>query len=217
MNQSIRVLIADDHPLVRKGVSAFMEIREDIHIVGEAVDGEEAVAKAHLLQPEVILMDLQMPKKNGIEAILEIMDWDPKSKVIVLTSFDEDDMVFPALRAGAKGFMLKNSSPLDLVQAIHDVAGGKSWLHPDIALKVVNEFSQKRSDGRAIDKLTDREIEVLKLVAEGLSNQEIAQRLTIQERTVSTHVSNLLDKLHLTNRTQAALFAVKEGLNQPRL
>jgi NarL family two-component system response regulator LiaR len=208
----IRILIADDHAIVREGLRGLIAFEPGMEVVGEAVDGIEAVQKAQALQPDVILLDLMMPRKNGLEAIGEIKAEDPKARILVLTSFAEDDLVFPAIKSGALGYLLKDSSPRELLQAIREVNRGESSLHPTIARKLIQELSQPPQLPLAKEPLTERELEVLRLVARGLTNQEIGEVLFISERTVRNHVSNILDKLHLANRTQAALYALREGL-----
>ena len=212
MADKIRLVIADDHMLLRKGLLALMETTPDIEVVGEAADGIEAVEKTCTLQPDVILLDLLMPRMDGIAAIGAIKREMPQAKILVLTSFDDDDKVFPAFKAGALGYMLKDSAPLDLLQAIRNVYQGKSFLHPTIASKVLNELNRPVELIPAPDALTDREMEVLTLVAQGYSNLEIADKLVITEHTVGKHVSNILIKLHLANRTQLALYALRKGL-----
>ena len=209
---NIRVLIADDHAVVRRGLQALIDSEPGMEVVGEAKDGIEALFKVRTLQPDVILMDLVMPRKNGLEAIVEIKDEFPDSKILVLTSFADDDKVFPAIKRGALGYLLKDSLPHDLLQAIRHVHRGESSLHPTIARKLVQEFSQPSDLQPAPEPLTEREVEVIRLVAEGLSKEEIAERLFIARRTVRTHVSNVLAKLHLANRTQVALYALREGI-----
>ncbi len=213
MSENIRVLIADDHPLIREGLRGLLAAEPDLELVGEAVDGLEAVEKTDQLRPDVILLDLLMPVKSGIEAIMEIKEKDPGARILVLTSFADDEQVFPALRAGALGYLLKDSSPQDLLRAIRSVYRGESSLHPAIARRLVLQFSQPAVDSSPENPLTQREVEVLKLVAEGLSNQNIADELVVSERTVGKHVGNILEKLHLANRTQAALYALREGLS----
>jgi len=215
MTGNIRILIADDHALVRAGLSALLSTEPGMEVVGEAADGVEAVLKARSLQPDIILLDLVMPRKGGIEAIGEIKKEHPETRILVLTSFADDDKVFPAIKAGALGYLLKDSSPQALLQAIRDVYRGESSLDPAIARKLIRELSRPPDLPRTEEPLTVREVEVLRLVAQGLSNQEIATRLVVSERTVRTHVSNILDKLHLANRTQAALYALREGLANP--
>ena len=213
MSENIRVLIADDHPLIREGLRGLLAAEPDLELVGEAADGSEAVEKTDQLRPDVILLDLLMPVKSGIEAIIEIKEKDPEARILVLTSFADDEQVFPALRAGALGYLLKDSSPQDLLRAIRSVYRGESSLHPAIARRLVLQFSQPAVDSSPENPLTQREVEVLKLVAEGLSNQNIADELVVSERTVGKHVGNILEKLHLANRTQAALYALREGLS----
>ena len=212
MTSSIRVLVADDHDIVRKGIRALLATEPDIEVVGEAENGREAVTEAERLQPDVILMDLVMPEVDGIEAIRRITGRQPEARILVLTSFAADDKVFPAIKAGALGYLLKDSGPEELVQAIHQVYLGESSLHPTIARKLLHELSRPSERPPTPEPLTEREVEVLRLVARGQSNQEIADQLVISEATVRTHVSNILGKLHLASRTQAALYALREGL-----
>jgi NarL family two-component system response regulator LiaR len=212
MKGPIRVLIADDHGIVRKGLTVLLATERDIKVVGEAQDGLEAVQKAGSLKPDVVLMDLVMPRMDGIEATRKITEAHPKVKVLVLTSFAADDKVFPAVKAGALGYLLKDSSPEELVEAIHRVHRGEPSLEPDIARKVLQEISHPGKEQPSSDPLTERELEVLRLIAQGLSNKEIASKIFIAEWTVRTHVSNILGKLHLASRTQAALHALRSGL-----
>ncbi len=214
MTDTIRVLIADDHAVVREGLRSLISSEPGMVVVDEACDGVEAVLKTRSLRPDVILLDLLMPRKGGIEAIEEIKNENPQAHILVLTSFAEDDKVFPAIRKGAQGYLLKDSSPEELLQAIRHVYRGETSLHPTIARKLIQEINQPSDLPPSDDPLTEREVEVLRLVARGLSNQEIADDLVVSERTVRTHVSNILSKLHLANRTQAALYALKEGLSR---
>jgi NarL family two-component system response regulator LiaR len=212
MTERIRILIADDHAVVRHGLRALITTEPDLELVGEAIDGVEAVELTTRLKPDVILMDMAMPRKTGLEAIHDIMRSNPKARILVLTSFAEDEQVFPAIKAGATGYLLKDTAPRELLQAIRDVHCGQVSLHPTIARKLVGELKRPADLPPAQDPLTEREVQVLALVARGLSNQEIADQLFIGERTVRTHISNILGKLHLANRTQAALYAQREGL-----
>src|SRR5512136_368908 len=209
---SIRVLIVDDHTIVRKGIRALLAEIEGIEVVGEADNGQEAVTQAETLHPDVILMDLAMPKMDGIEATRQIKASQPDSRILVMTSFAADDKVFPAIKAGALGYLLKESAPEDLVQAIRQIHRGESSLHPTIARKVLQEIIHPSDRPPTPNPLTEREAEVLRLVAQGLSNQDIAGKLNISDPTVRTHVSNILNKLHLATRIQAALYALREGL-----
>jgi len=209
---TIRVLIADDHPIVRDGLRTLINTERGMELVGEAVNGEEAVQKAIAQRPDVILMDLVMPVKDGLEAISEIKSVEPNIAILVLTSFSEEDKVFPAIRAGAMGYLLKDASPEQLLQAIYDVHNGNASLHPSIALQLIRELNQPSDLPPAEEPLSVRELEVLRLVAQGLTNQEIAERLVRSEWTIRTHVRNILSKLHLANRTQAALYALREGI-----
>jgi NarL family two-component system response regulator LiaR len=209
---SIRVLIADDHAIVRKGIRALLATEPHIEVVGEAQDGREALTEAQKSQPDVILMDLVMPGMSGLEATRQITAHQPEVRVLVLTSFAGDDKVFPAIKAGALGYLLKDSGPEELVQAIQQVYRGESSLHPSIARKLLRELSDPSERGADTDPLTDREIEVLQLVAQGQSNRDISAQLAISEATVRTHVSKILSKLNLCSRTQAALYALREGL-----
>ena len=209
---TIRVLIADDHAVVREGLRGLIASEPGMEVVGEAADGVEAVQRTLLLHPDVILLDMKMPRKSGLEAIVEIKGKEPKARILVLTSFAEDDLVFPAIKSGAVGYLLKDSSPSELLQAIRQVSQGESSLHPTIARKLIQELNRPSELPPADEPLTEREVDVLRLVARGLTNQEIGKMLFIGERTVRNHVSSILDKLHLANRTQAALYAFREGL-----
>ena len=214
MPETIQILVVDDHAVVRKGLAAIIEAETDLELIGEAADGIEAVNLAAELHPDVILMDLVMPNKNGIDAIIEIKDQNPDAHILVITSFAEDDKVFPAIKAGALGYLLKDSSPDELVHAIHEIHRGEASLHPMIARKLIHELKQDKNKEieESSQPLTEREIEVLGLIARGLPNQEIAGKLFVSETTIRFHVSNILSKLHLANRTQAVLYALREGL-----
>lgn len=208
----IRVLIVDDHSIVRKGIRALLSESGGFEIVGEAADGQEAVAAAAETQPDVILMDLLMPVMDGIEATRRITSQQPGAAILVLTSFAADNKLFPAIKAGALGYLLKDSSPEDLLRAIRQVHRGEPALHPTIARKLLQEIAQPIDLPPVPEALTGRELAVLRLIAQGLSNQEIADQIAVSEPTVRTHVSRILGKLHLASRTQAALYAVREGL-----
>jgi NarL family two-component system response regulator LiaR len=212
MANTIRILITDDHAVVREGQRALIETEPGMEVIGEAADGVEAVEKARALQPDVILLDLLMPRLGGVEAIHQIKARDSDTRILVLTSFSEDERVYAAIKAGALGYLLKDASPQEILAAIREVHRGEPSLPPAIAHKLMSELQRTSSLPPTEDPLTERELEILKLVAQGLPNLEIAERLVISERTVRTHVSNILAKLHLANRTQAALYALREGL-----
>jgi NarL family two-component system response regulator LiaR len=212
MTENIRILIADDHAIVREGQRALIETEPGLELVGEAADGFEAVQMARSLQPDVIMIDLIMPRMGGIEAIEAIKAENPEVSILVLTSFAEDDKVYSAIKAGALGYRLKDTSPQELLTAIREIHRGEPSMDPKIAHKLMRELQRSSDLPPTEEPLTEREVEVLKLVAQGQPNQEIAETLVISERTVRTHVSNILNKLHLANRTQAALYALREGL-----
>ena len=211
MADVISVLIADDHPFVRHGLRTYLETLDDLEVVGEASDGAEAVELAGRLLPDVVLMDLVMPELDGVEATRAIRAASPATKVIVLTSFDDDEKVFPAIRAGAAGYLLKDVRPAELAEAVRKASRGEALLAPSVAARLMQEVSGDRPPAAG---LTERELEVLRLIARGMSNKVIARELVVSEKTVKTHVSNILAKLHLADRTQAALYAVREGLAQ---
>lgn len=212
MNQKIRLLIADDHAVVRRGLRTILLSEPEMELVDEAADGIEAVLKARACHPDVILLDMVMPRLDGLGAIAQIKQENPAARILVLTSFAEDDKLFPAIKSGALGYLLKDSSPEQLLQAIRDVHAGKSSLDPSVAIKLIRELNRPSDLPLSPDPLSERELEVLKLVARGLTNQEIAETLIIGERTVGNHISSILSKLHLANRTQAALYALREGI-----
>lgn len=215
MTLPVRVLIADDHQIVREGLRALLQRMTGLSLVGEAADGEEAVRQATALDPDIVLLDLRMPRKDGVAAIREIKGARPKTRILVLTSYDDDEHVFTAIKAGAEGYLLKDTHPDQIMQAIQAVCRGESVLHPAIARKLLDELNRPPALPPAEQPLTEREVAVIQLVAQGLSNYEIATRLGIGERTVATHVSNILSKLHLASRTQAALYAIRAGLSDP--
>jgi NarL family two-component system response regulator LiaR len=209
---TIRVLVVDDHAIIRKGIKAVLDLVPDIDLVGEAENGALAVKLDQELTPDVVLMDLMMPEMDGITAIKEIKKQRPSARILVLTNFAGEEMIFPAIKAGAVGYHLKDSSPETLIEAIRQVSQGVASLHPSIAKKVLDELHNAGKQRLSEDPLTQREMEVLRRLAQGFENKEIADQLVISEATVRTHVSNILGKLHLASRTQAALYALREGL-----
>jgi NarL family two-component system response regulator LiaR len=211
MSEIIRVFISDDHPIVRRGIKDLLETEVDIEVVGEAANGVDAVEGVKALQPDIVLMDLVMPELDGIEAIRQIKAAQLECRILVLTSFATDDKVFPAIKAGALGYLIKDTGPEDLIRAMRKVYKNEPTLHPSIAQKLLTEISEPRRQPPSEEPLTDREVEILQLIARGQSNQEIAETLVISVATVYTHVSNILSKLHLASRTQAALYALREG------
>jgi len=218
---TIRVLIADDQMMVREGFSVLLNAMPDIEVVGEAVNGREAVERVRQLAPDIVLMDIRMPELNGIEATREIVAGDSGTKVLVLTTFDLDEYVYQALRAGASGFLLKDASARQLADGVRVVAGGEALLAPSVTKRLISEFARLGEAPRpqtasgAFGELTERETEVLVLIAQGLSNGEIAERLVVAESTIKTHVSRILVKLGLRDRTQAAVFAYEARLVTP--
>ena len=215
MKEVITVMIVDDHEMVRQGAAGYLEAQEDIHVIAEASSGEEALTMAKELVPDVVLMDLVMPGLDGVEATRRLKDYSPRTQIIILTSFHEDEHIFPALQAGAISYLLKDVKAAELVEAIRRAACGEATLHPRVAERVIKEFRVGDPDRqRLFTDLTEREMEVLKLIASGSSNQKIADQLVISVGTVKGHVSNILGKLHLADRTQAAIYAWKEGLIQ---
>lgn len=213
MTEQIRLVIVDDHAVVRQGLKAFLATENDIELVGEASNGKEAVDLATRLVPDVVLMDLVMPELDGIGATAAIKQSLPQIEVLVMTSFIEDEKVFGAMRAGATGYVLKDADPEEVVKAIHSAAAGESPLDPRVVRRLMQEFTPtKPRQETTTEPLSEREIEVLRLVAKGQSNQLIAENLIISPKTAKTHVSNILSKLGLASRTQAAVYALKEGL-----
>ena len=207
----IGILIADDHKLIRQGIISFLEVQGEFEVKGEAANGEEAIQLARKLKPDVILMDLNMPKMGGIEAIRKIKKSFPEIKIIALTVFTQNEKVFPAIDAGVDGYLLKDIMPDELITAIHSVLNGKPVLHPDIVRKIMLGITTKNEQIRKAESLTARENEVLNLLAEGKSNEDIAKALVISVLTVKTHVHNILNKLDMTKRVQAALFAASHA------
>jgi RNA polymerase sigma factor (sigma-70 family) len=215
----VRVLIADDDDLMRAGLRAVFSSDETIDVVGEAGDGRGAITRTRELRPDVVLMDVRMPNLDGIAATRDVLAVSPELKVIILTTFEQDDYIFGALRAGASGFLLKRTRPEDLIAAIHTVAAGDSLLSPSVTRKVIDRMAEQpapdASSGERLTELTPREREVLELVARGLSNGEIAEAFVIEESTVKTHVKRILRKLRVRDRVQAVIFAYESGLTQP--
>lgn len=227
----IKILIVDDHQVVRQGLRTFLELHDDLCVVGEAGDGVEAVNQVSRLQPDIVLMDLVMPKLDGVAATAQIRSLGVRTKVIALTSFTEDDRVFPAIQAGASSYLLKDVSPDELVEAIRAVQRGEARVHPEIVRKLMEKVAQpaspppalqpqaavqpkpptRNAEEAVVEELTEREREVTRLIALGRSNREIADELVISEKTVKTHVSHILEKLNLQDRTQLAIFAIRKG------
>jgi NarL family two-component system response regulator LiaR len=215
MTEPIAVLIVDDHPLVRQGIRTYLETQRDLVIAGEAASGQEAVDLVTDALPDVVLMDLVMPGMDGVEATRRIRRTSPRTQVVVLTSYHEDAHIFPALKAGALSYLLKDVGPEELAAAVRAAARGEAVVHPRVAARLVEELRGARDEApNVFAELSDREMEVLRLIADGRSNAEIAEHLVISERTVKGHVSNILSKLHLADRTQAAVFAWREGVVQ---
>lgn len=213
MAEHITVLIVDDHDVVRQGVRAFLEAQPDLNIVGEAASGEEAIRLVQEHIPDVVLMDLVMPGMNGVEATREVKRISPRTQVVVLTSYHEDEHIFPALRAGAISYTLKDIRSGELAEIVRKAVQGESVLHPRVAARVIQEVREaKQSVPPAFADLTERELDVLRLIAEGYSNTAIAEKLVLSEKTVKGHVSNILSKLHMVDRTQAAVFAWQQRL-----
>jgi DNA-binding NarL/FixJ family response regulator len=210
----IRVLIADDHAVVREGLRTFLDLQDGIEVVGEAGDGEEAIAEAERLQPDVIVIDLVMPRLDGVHAMRELRERVPRARAIVLTSFLDDEHLLPAMRAGAAGYLLKNVQPQELARAVRAAVAGEALIDPAVAARLVDSLGDGRED--RVERLTPREREVLVLIGRGFANKRIADELGIAEKTVKVHVSHVLAKLGVADRTQAALFAVREGLVGPR-
>lgn len=211
--KKIRVLVVEDQTVLREGLISILSFQPDIEVVGQAEDGIEAVELVEKTKPEVILLDLVMPRQDGMATIPKIKEIAPDVGILILTSFAEGDRVFQAIKAGALGYLLKDSTRDQLLQAIRDVSQGRASLHPSVALKVIQEINHPSEVMYTADPLTPRELETLRLISRGLSNQEIASELVVHERTIAKYVSSILNKLHLANRTQAALYALREGLS----
>jgi DNA-binding NarL/FixJ family response regulator len=210
--KKIRILVVEDQNVVREGFIAILSFQTDMEVVGEAEDGIQAVEIARKTKPDVILLDMVMPRQDGLTTIPQLRANNPNARILVLSSFAESDRVYQAIKAGAIGYMLKDTTRAQLLQSIRDVASGHPTIHPSIAMKVIHEFDHA-SDGPLINEtLTRRELEALRLIARGLSNQEIANILVVHERTIAKYVSSILNKLHVSNRTQAALYAIREGI-----
>ena len=209
--KKIRILVVEDQTVVRDGIVAILSCQPDLEIVGEAENGIRAVELARKYRPDVVILDLVMPLLDGLSTIPKLKEIDSDIRILVLTSFSESDRVYQAIKAGAMGYLLKDTTRVQLLQSIRDVACGQASIHPSIAMKVIHEFNQE-SVSAGMEPLTQRESETLRLIARGLSNQEIANALVVNERTIAKYVSNILNKLHVSNRTQAALYAIREGL-----
>jgi NarL family two-component system response regulator LiaR len=213
--KKIRVLIVEDQTVVREGLAAILSFYKDIEVVGQAEDGIQAVTLVQQTRPDVILLDLVMPRQDGQTTIPKILEIIPEARILVLTTFADAERVFQAIKAGALGYLLKDATHEQLLQAIRDVAEGRAALHPSIAIRVIHEIDHPSEVLYTADPLTPRELETLRLIARGLSNQEIGSELFVHERTIAKYVSSILNKLHLANRTQAALYAVRKGLAEP--
>ena len=211
-SNSIRILVVDDHAVVREGLRSFIQIKPDMEVVGEAADGIEAVQKTQTLEPDVILLDIVMPRLDGVGTIEQLNREGSSARILVITSFAEDEQIFPAIKAGALGYILKDSKPQELIQAIRDVYRGEPYLHPTVARKLMDELHRAPDLPPTEEPLTERELEVLTLIAQGYSNREIGEQLHLSENTIGKYASNILDKLHLANRTQAALYALRTGI-----
>ncbi|HEX2696824.1 MAG TPA: response regulator transcription factor [Anaerolineales bacterium] len=210
--KKIRVLVVEDQNVVREGIVAILSFQADLEVVGQAEDGIQAVELARKTKPDIILLDMVMPRQDGLTTIPKLKAATPETRIMVLTSFAESDRVYQAIKAGALGYMLKDTTRVQLLQSIRDVACGQASIHPSIAMKVIHEFDNPAEASHAGEALTRRELEALRLIARGLSNQEIAAALVVHERTIAKYVSSILNKLHVANRTQAALYAIREGL-----
>jgi NarL family two-component system response regulator LiaR len=213
MQNPITILIVDDHAVVRKGVRAFLDTQPDLKVIGEAASGEEGVKLVSQFVPDVVLMDLVMPGMDGVEATRQLKRVSPRTQVVVLTSYHDDEYIFPAIRAGALSYVLKDIGPRDLADVVRKAATGEVVLNPRVAARVIQELQSLRgTQANPFTELSERELEVLRLIAAGLSNAEMAEKLVLSEKTIKGHVSNILSKLHLVDRTQAAVYAWREGI-----
>lgn len=212
MDQTIRVLVVDDHDIVREGLRAMLESKGGIEVIGEAGDGEQAIIEARRLKPDVILMDLEMPRKNGISAIHDIIAEQPDARILVLSSFSDDSQIVESMRAGALGYLLKTAKLDDLVKAIRQINNGETPLNPLVARRLVASMSSPRAEPRLVEVLTDRELMILPMVVRGMTNKEIGDRLGIALRTVGTHIGNMIHKAEVENRVQLSMLAVRQGL-----
>ena len=210
--KKIRILVVEDQNVVREGIVAILSFQNDMEVVGQAEDGIQAVEIARKSKPDVILLDMVMPRQDGLTTIPQLKVSNPNARILVLSSFAESDRVYQAIKAGALGYMLKDTTRVQLLQSIRDVASGQASIHPSIAMKDIHEFDHPSDAPLTNESLTRRELEALRLIARGLSNQEIAATLVVHERTIAKYVSSILNKLHVSNRTQAALYAIREGL-----
>lgn len=211
--KKIKVMVVEDQTFVRECILAILSFQPDLEVVGEAGDGLEAVEVARLCNPDVVVLDMVMPKQDGLTTIPQLKALNPSVRILVLTSFSESERVYQAIKAGALGYMLKDATRLQLIQSIRDVANGQPSMHPSIAMRVISDFDPHSNPTFTGEPLTHRELETLQLIARGLSNQEIAAEMVVHERTIAKYVSNILDKLQVANRTQAALYAIREGLS----
>jgi two-component system, NarL family, response regulator LiaR len=214
--KKIRILVVDDESVVREGVVAILSYQQDLEVVAEAENGIQALEAARKTKPDVVLLDMVMPKQDGLATIPKLKEIVPNARILVLTSFAESDRVYQTIKAGALGYLLKDSTRVQLLQAIRDVSAGHASIHPSVALKVIHEIDHPSELMYTTEPLTPRELDTLRLIARGLSNQEIATTMSVHERTIAKYVSNILDKLHLANRTQAALYAIREGLTNSK-
>jgi two-component system, NarL family, response regulator LiaR len=214
--KKIRILVVDDENVIREGIVTMLRLQPDMQVVGEGTDGLQAVALARKTKPDVVLLDLQMPKQDGVATIPQLVEVVPDCRILVLTGYPNHDQVYQAIKSGALGLLLKDSTRLQLLQAIRDVAAGKPSLPPSIAVRVIQEIDHPTHSAQTADPLAPRELDTLRLIARGMSNNEIANELGVHPRTVAKYVSGILRKLHLASRTQAALYAVREGLTEPK-